>query len=198
MMINETHYDKFMREILDYITGTWLAKNPIVGCSLEQIKQAEEKIGKKLPSSLVAWYRHMGESPPDWNDHDADFSIRDLLAAQETARILTSLSDSHWKLTEQILPFSQRLEQDFLFVDIIMCDDPPVYLYVDGVPEVQSLGVAFSVFIRESIIQWFTPNGPLVLRPFGSDEYTLDQGVRQNGNLAEIPEGRPADAVWLD
>jgi hypothetical protein len=192
MAETETRYDKLMRDIIDYIAGTKLAQTPITGCSADQIAQAEETIGKKLPPSLVAWYRHMGENPPSWNDYDADFSIRDLTAAQETARKLTSLPECQWTLTEQILPFSQRIGEQFLFVDMSSDPvDPPVYHYMECEPDAQPIDIAFSVHIREGVLEW--------LDTFRPSEYMREIGEwREKPNAEWLKRKHILDALYAE
>src|SRR3954467_14730764 len=90
-------YDTLMREIVDYLKGTRLAKagkhrvdkGSILGSTYLEIQAAEQEIGKRLPAALKAWYRAAGAVPPYLYDYDADFSLQDLKRAQELAFDLT-------------------------------------------------------------------------------------------------------------
>lgn len=158
-------YDKFMRQLVDYLDGTWLSKRtrpplpdlgPIKGSSDAEIEQAEAQIGKSLPASLKAWYRVAGKVPPYVYDYDADFSVQDLIAAQTTARKLSQAVHSQWELTESLVPFSQRIGEQFLMVDVSKgcSDDPPVFHFLEGKAFPMQSSVAFSAFMREEWLGW--------------------------------------------
>jgi hypothetical protein len=57
---------------------------------------------------MKAWYFVAGAVPPYLNDHDADYSLRDLRHAQETAVELTQDEDCEWKLDKFIIPYPQK------------------------------------------------------------------------------------------
>ncbi len=153
-----------MRETINLLKGTRLSKptpypplvdkGPIRGNTEDEIDETERRIGKKLPASLRAWYRVAGAVPPYWYDYDADFSLQDLIRAQETAYELTH-REAKWEITDNIIPFSQRIGDQFLFIDVNEGDpdDPSVYHCLDGdLPK--HVNQAFSVFIRKSCLDW--------------------------------------------
>lgn len=159
-------YDRLMQEIVAYLQGTWLAKapdnnyrfhdrGPISGSSEAEIEEAEQHVGKKLPAALKAWYRVAGKVPPYFYDYDMDLSIKDFLNAQETAVELTQEEYAEWQLTDNILPFSQRIGEQFLFVDTALgeAEDPPVFHCMEG-EHPTPVTVAFSCYIREAWLQW--------------------------------------------
>jgi SMI1 / KNR4 family (SUKH-1) len=160
-------YEQIMLEIDDFLDGTWLSQpnhgllhentDPIKGATLEAIHKFEEEIGHKLPISMIAWYQYFGEIPPHWNsEHDADFSLRDLRRAQEIAHTLTKANECKWELSNSVISFSQRLDSQFLFVDIgrVNADDPPVFHYMELDAYPDQTAPAFSTFIRETWLSW--------------------------------------------
>ncbi len=157
-------YDRFMQEMIAYLQATWLAKSrppgtdrgAIRGSTESEIEEVEQQIGKKLPAALKAWYRVAGAVPPYLNDHDADFSLEDLKRAQETAVDLVQGEDCDWELTDAILPFSQRMGGQFLFVDTSKgnVNDPPVFLYVENEAQPYPSSAAFTCSIREKWLIW--------------------------------------------
>jgi hypothetical protein len=157
-------YDRLMQEIVAYLQGTWLAKapdghldwGPITGSSEAEIEEAEKQIGKKIPAALKAWYRVAGKIPPYINDYDANNSLRDFLRAQETAVALTAEQGAEWTLTDTMLPFSQRIGEQFVFVDTTLDDpdDPPVFHFMEGDDKSHQVSKAFSNNIREELLSW--------------------------------------------
>ena len=157
-------YEKLMREIIDSLDGTWLVKaappqtgkEPIRGCSPETIQRVAGEIGKKLPRVMQAWYLVAGEVPPYLGDQDADYSIQDLLRTQEIAADLTRQEGNQWQLAENMIPFLQRLHEQFLFVAVSEGDpeDPPVYRYLKGATHPTQASIAFSAYMRETWLGW--------------------------------------------
>jgi hypothetical protein len=159
-------YEKLMQEIVEYLDGTWLAswngnpaiqhRGPIRGNSEDEIEAVEQKIGRKLPSSMKAWYRRAGAVPPYLYDYDADHSLQDFQRAQKTARELTQDENCKWKLTDTIFPFSQRIGEQFNFVNTQDSnpDDPPVFHYMETHAQPSQVDIAFTIYIREIWLEW--------------------------------------------
>jgi hypothetical protein len=154
-------YDKLMREIVDYLDGTIFSqpyssavdRGPIQGSSDAEIEQAEDRIDRKLPAAVKAWYRVAGKVPPYLNDHDADFSLRDLVESQT---LYGHAQGSTWRQPKTVLIFSSRLGDQFLMVDtgIGDPDDPPVFRLGDENTSYRIVEPAYSVFMREMWLQW--------------------------------------------
>jgi hypothetical protein len=162
-------YDQFMQEIVDYLKGTWLAKanqymtddGPIRGSSEAEIEAVEQEIGKKIPAALKAWYRVAGAVPPYLNDYDATNSLQDFRNAQEVAFGFTRGEASQWKITDHMLPFSQRMGEQFIFVDTSQGnpDDPPVFHFSEGHNLPTQVDMAFSVSMRGKWLIWLDHKG---------------------------------------
>ena len=157
-------YDQFMQEIIDYLKGTWLAKagqywvdkGPIRGSTDAEIEIVEQEVGKKLPAALKAWYRVAGAVPPYLRDHDADSSLQDFKNSQEVALDFTQDEASQWKITNDMFPFSQRMGEQFIFVDTSKGnpDDPPVFHFMEGDALPKQVDVAFSASMRNKWLIW--------------------------------------------
>jgi hypothetical protein len=188
-------YDTLMREIVDYLKGTRLDKaskhtidkGSILGSTYLEIRAAEQEIGKKLPAALKAWYRAAGAVPPYLNDYDADYSLQDLKRAQVTAFNLTQDEECQWQITDHILPFSQRIGEQFLFVDTSkgIPDDPPVYHFMEGHELPKQIDVAFSACNREMWLQWLD---------FGAQ----GDGIKKEQEVKMTPDERMARKRILD
>jgi hypothetical protein len=174
-------YDKVMREIVDYLAGTRFSRphspavdrGPIQGSSEAEIEEAEDRIGRKLPAAMRAWYRVAGKVPPYLNDHDADFSLRDLVESQTQYGIG---QDSHWGRSKSVLFFSSRLGDNFLMVDtgIGDPDDPPVFRFGDDDSSYRIVESAYSVFMREMWLEWLEiPEKDRREDTFKSQEYFI-------------------------
>lgn len=160
-------YDKLMQEIIAYLDGTWLSKPhplrhpdkepiPITGASEQEIEEAEAKIGKKIPAALKAWYRVAGKTPTYLYDHDADYTICDLMKSQESAQWLSDDDRTAWTLVDKIIPYSSRLGDQLLYLDCSKDnnqDDPPVII-ISHTKEAKFVSVAFSVSMRETWLSW--------------------------------------------
>lgn len=181
-------YDRLMQEIVAYLQGTWLAKapdnnyrfhdrGPISGSSEAEIEEAEQHVGKKLPAALKAWYRVAGKVPPYLNDHDADYSLDDLLRTQETVVDMMEEATYDWRPKKEYLPFSHRLGEQFMFVDVTGKDanDPPVFLYWEGTEE--QVAVSLTCYIRELWLGWldFNPQHQENLREIWRRTKTRDE-----------------------
>ena len=153
-------YEKLMREIIEFLQGTRFFQpryvgvahsGPVQGCSDDEIEEAERATGIKLPAALKAWYRVAGAVPPYLNDYDADHSLDDFKRSQETAAELTQDENCEWELTEDIIPFSQRIGEQFLFVSTREgnSNDPSVFHFMEGNAQPRQISVAFTAYIRE-------------------------------------------------
>ena len=154
-----------MREIIEYLNGTWLSKasrpplydrGPIRGSTIPEVEAVELEIQKKLPLAMKAWYRVAGTVPPYLYDYDANYSFEDFKRAQVTAIELTQAENCDWHLNSSIIPFSQRLGEQFIFVDVRdgNPDDPAVYHYSEGEAQPRRVDVAFTTHIREVWLGW--------------------------------------------
>jgi len=153
-----------MQEIVLFLQGTPFAKSSypmtnrgaIQGSSKAEIETAEYKTGKKIPMALYAWYHAAGKVPPYVNNYDADHSLDDFKAAQETAVSLTKAQNLSWQLDGSIIPFSQRIGEQFLFVDLknANVENPPVFQYPEAELRPNKISLAFTSYIREVWIEW--------------------------------------------
>jgi hypothetical protein len=159
------HYDSFMQSIIYYLAGTWLAKphalladkGSIAGSTDDEIDAAERRIGRALPAALRAWYRVAGKVPPSLQDHDADFSLRNLTDVHSTlADHLTDEPGEPWLAPPSAVVFSVRLADQCLYVDPAegAADDLPVYHFMFGAAAVRQVDGAFSSFMRETWLDW--------------------------------------------
>jgi hypothetical protein len=154
-------YEKLMQDIVEYLDGTWDGnpaihhRGPIRDNSEGEIEAVEQKIGRKLPSSMKAWYRRAGAVPPYLYDYDADH-FDDFQRSQETARELTQDENCKWKLNDHIFPFTQRVGEQFNFVNTQDSnpDDPPVFHYIEMDNHPSEVDIAFTTYIREIWLEW--------------------------------------------
>lgn len=174
-------YDVLMQQILEFIQGTWLAEQPIAGCTDEEIARVEQSIGKKFPAALTAWYRCFGKHPPQTRDYDMDFSLADLMRAQNTARIFTEMPDSVWRMPANFLPFSQRTGDQMLMLDLSTGDDPVVYHYLEGEDSASYMSIAFSAYMREGVLEWL--NTHPYHNPFHAVQRTPESEPRSRQDL---------------
>ena len=125
------------------------------------------------------------------DDYDADFSLNDLLRAQETAEQLTQFETCKCKLTPNSVPFSQRIGEQFLMVhsDQEFSDDPPVFHFMEESERPRQVDIAFSNFIREMWLEWLD-------FPAWSRENSQEiHSWREKGYADELTRKRVVDAL---
>lgn len=128
-----------------------LMNKPLVGCTEEEIIKLEEKVGLKLPETYKEFLLAVGhESGRLFQGTVVHYS--NLIEIQKRAKELLEENNNPIALPNRSLVFSMHQGYEIRFFDINMGENPPVFLWYEGMGNPASAIRLFETF-EEFLLQ---------------------------------------------
>ncbi|CAM4013436.1 SMI1/KNR4 family protein [Saccharibacillus endophyticus] len=122
-----------------------LINKPLIGCTEEEIVKLEEKVGFKLPETYKQFLLAAGHESGRLFQGTAVHYI-DLIEIQEWAKELLEENHNPIALPNSSLVFSMHQGYEIKFFDVDMGENPPVFLWYEGMENPASAIRLFETF----------------------------------------------------
>lgn len=122
----------------------------ILGCSTDEIASIEDAFDLTLPEAYSSFLSKAGKGCGDFL-HGTDFLFPDILRNRQEAEWLLERCGSTWTLARHHFVFVQHHGYQFMYFDVVMGDDPPVFYYSDEAELPRQIFARFSEWFRQAI-----------------------------------------------
>jgi len=122
-----------------------LINKPLIGCTEEEIVKLEEKVGFKLPETYKQFLLAAGHESGRLFQGTVVHYI-DLIEIQEWAKALLEENHNPIALPNSSFVFSMHQGYEIKFFDVDMGENPPVFLWYEGMENPASAIRLFETF----------------------------------------------------
>lgn len=126
----------------------------IEGCTEDEIKQLETKLGNKLPKYYKEFLLRMGHNSGDFLA-GTDIRYKSVFSLKEWAEELLKENNYPFKLFEDDFVFAMHQGYQFWYFKINNNDNPEIYYYLEGKSKPEIIAKSFTEFLENMMKSYY-------------------------------------------